>query len=100
VKDKKDILNQAVERLTTAKVSSGPPQEVADATVARLTEMSGSSEQPNIWRKIMKSKITKYAAATIIMIAGLLFLTFIDKIPFCEKLLHDHVNSEFQIGMK
>jgi outer membrane lipoprotein-sorting protein len=68
VKDKKDILNQAVERLTKTKVSSGPPQEVADATVARLTEMSGSSEQPNMWRIIMNSKITKFAAAAVIII--------------------------------
>jgi hypothetical protein len=72
VKDKKDILNQAVERLTKAKVPSGPPQEVADATVARLTKMSESSEQPNIWRIIMNAKTTKFATVAVIIIGVLI----------------------------
>jgi len=35
--------------------------------------------QPNIWRIIMKSKITKYATAAVLVAAALLSMTFLDK---------------------
>ena len=35
--------------------------------------------QPNIWRKIMKSRVTKLATAAVIIIAAVLAMTFFDK---------------------
>jgi len=43
-----------------------------------LKQTKSASTQPDIWRTIMKSSITKLAAAAIIVVIGLGILTFID----------------------
>ncbi len=77
-------------------------QKILDSCFTELDtpQPSASVKRPNRWRIFMKNPITKYAIAAIIMMAGLFSLTYIDKIPFCERFLHNRVNSEFLIGMK
>ncbi|MHC4266191.1 MAG: LolA family protein [Planctomycetota bacterium] len=43
------------------------------------SQKSQPAPQPNIWRIIMKSKITKLAAAAVIIITVILSITFLDK---------------------
>jgi len=45
----------------------------------KLKKVSKLNEQLQLWRKIMKSRITKVAAAAVIVIAVVLSLTFLDK---------------------
>ena len=45
----------------------------------KLRKVSKLNEQLQLWRKIMKSRITKVAAAAVIVIAVVLSLTFLEK---------------------
>ena len=48
--------------------------------LAALTKQSRQKEQPlQIWRTIMKSQITKFAAAAAIIVAAVLSITILDK---------------------
>ena len=78
MKENENILEKAVKALKNEQVPPGPPQELTDATVAKLTEASG---QPNTattgkriwfidWLKATNSFTKVAAAAVLLIIAG------------------------------
>ena len=48
-------------------------------TLAELTRTIPAEQQPVIWRVIMKSPITKFAAAAVIIVTAVLSITILDK---------------------
>jgi len=52
--------------------------EIAKA-IAELESASTAVQQPSIWRTIMKSRITRLAAAAVIVLAAILALNFFNK---------------------
>ena len=69
----KDIIDKAIDALAKTDVPPGPPPQLTDATVAKLTEASGSSEVKtiNITDRIKMVKgLIKFAAAAVILIAS------------------------------
>jgi len=78
MKENENILEKAVKALKNEQAPSGPPQELTDATVAKLTEASG---QPNTattgkriwfidWLKTTNNFTKVAAAAVLLIIAG------------------------------
>jgi hypothetical protein len=52
MEENENILEKAVKALNNERVPSGPPQELADATVAKLTEASGQSNNVTTGKRI------------------------------------------------
>ena len=76
MKKSENILEKAVKALKNEQAPSGPPQELADATVAKLTEASGQSNTVTAGRRIRfierlkaTNSFTKVAAAVLLIIA-------------------------------
>ena len=91
--------------LENMNVTSDPEkdQQTLDTILqaqAETKKQTPTELRPDRWRIILKKPITKYAATGLIVISGLLSLTFIDRIAFFKKHLHDRVNREYQIEMK
>lgn len=77
MKENEDILEKAVKAIKNQQIPPGPPQELTDATIAKLTEHSEQSETVSIESRIriierLKSAkgITKVAAAAVLLIAA------------------------------
>ncbi len=78
MKENENILEKAVKALKNEQTPPGPPRELADATVARLTEASGQSNTVMSGRRfrfIERLKATNSftrvaAAAVLLIIAG------------------------------
>jgi len=75
VEEHKDILDKAIDALANTDIPPGPPQELTNTTVAKLTETDGSFQEEAKTIKIAnRIKITKglikYAAAAVILITA------------------------------
>lgn len=74
MKENEDILENAVKALKNKQVPSGPPQELADATIEKLTRASEQAETAKQNKRIrfigLKtiSSLTKIAAAAVLLI--------------------------------
>jgi hypothetical protein len=75
MKPSDDILAKAVEKLKNQQIPPGPPQEVVDATVARLAQAADEPGQPtaklpNITPRIRTTRnLFKFAAAAALLLA-------------------------------
>ncbi len=73
-------IENAVKKINFTAGAKLREQILADALKAHeQTETQPAFEKPNRWRIIMKSKITKLAAAAVIVIAVMVSITFLDK---------------------
>lgn len=74
---KEDIFEKAVESLKNNPVPPGPPRELVDATMAQLSECSGSSttEQSNEGMSVGKRLITLRSLCRIAAAAAVLIVT-------------------------
>ncbi|MHC4331347.1 MAG: hypothetical protein ACYSWW_24850, partial [Planctomycetota bacterium] len=77
MKEDQNSLEKAVEALKNEHIPPGPPQELADATVARLAEASVESDTATIEERIgLREKLrsvkslTKVAAAAVLLISA------------------------------
>ena len=77
MKEDENGLEKAVEALKSEHIPPGPPQELADATVARLAEASVESDAATIegrigFRERLRSvkSLTKVAAAAVLLISA------------------------------
>ncbi|MHC4434055.1 MAG: hypothetical protein ACYS14_09230 [Planctomycetota bacterium] len=77
MKEDENILKKAIEALKNEHVPSGPPQELIDATVTKLTETRGRSETAPPGSRIRISErfagvrgIAKFAAAALLLIGA------------------------------
>jgi len=78
MEENENILEKAVEALRNEQTPPGPSQELADATVAKLTEVSGQSKKITTgkriwfidWLKATNSFTKVAAAAVLLIIAG------------------------------
>lgn len=78
MEENENILENAVKALSNEQVPSGPPRELADATIAKLTEASGQSNNVTTgkriwfidWLKALNSFTKVAAAAILLIIAG------------------------------
>jgi len=77
MKKQEDILSKAADALAQTPVSVGPPQQTVDATLAKLTELSGSAPlvtgQKQIWilERLKAAKgLPRLAAAAVLLIAA------------------------------
>ena len=75
MKENENILEKAVKALKNEQVPPGPPRELADATIAKLTEASGQSNTVTSGRRIRfierlkaTNSFTKVAAAAVLLI--------------------------------
>lgn len=75
MKENENILEKAVKALKNEQVPPAPPQELANATIAKLTEASGQSNTVTPGRRIRfierlkaTSSFTKVAAAAVLLI--------------------------------
>ncbi len=75
MKENENILEKAVKALNNEQVPPGPPRELADATIAKLTEASGQSNKVTTGRRIWlidwlkaTNSFTKVAAAAVLLI--------------------------------
>jgi len=75
MKENENILEKAVKALKNEQTPPGPPRELADATVARLTEASGQSNTATAGRRFRfierlkaTNSFTKVAAAAVLLI--------------------------------
>ncbi|MFH1883423.1 MAG: hypothetical protein ABIL62_12010 [Planctomycetota bacterium] len=75
MKENENILKKAVKALKNEQTPSGPSQELADATVAKLTEASGQSNKVTTGKRIWfidwlkaPNSFTKVAAAAVLLI--------------------------------
>ncbi len=76
-----DNINELIKKLQL-KASAELDKRVHDDISAALAESEKTKSvhaEPNIWRIIMKSRISKLAAAAVIMLAAFLTLNFFDK---------------------
>jgi len=74
MKDNDDILAKAIESITNQQIPPGPPQELVDATVAKLAEAAddprqATSELPNIITIRTTKNLVKFAAAAVLLLA-------------------------------
>ena len=74
MEEPKDILDKAIDALANTDVPPGPPQELKDATVAKLTEAAESSQDEfktiSFIDRIKPMKgLIKFAAAAVLLIA-------------------------------
>ena len=74
-RESENILEKAVKALKNEQVPPGPPRELADATVAKLTEASGQSNTVTAGRRFRfierlkaTNSFTKVAAAAVLLI--------------------------------
>jgi hypothetical protein len=75
MEERKDIVDKAIHALTNTDVPPGPPPELTDATVAKLTEAASSFQEEiktiTITDRIKMAKgLIKFAAAAVILIAS------------------------------
>jgi hypothetical protein len=76
MKRRKDILTKAIEALSKSRVSPEPPQELVDATVAKLAEMdkktadAASKRITFIQRMRSQKGWVRYAAAIILIVSA------------------------------
>lgn len=77
MKENENSLEKAVEAIKNEQIPPGPPQELTDATSAKLAEASGelhtetSSRQIRIVERLKATKsLTKAAAAAVLLIAA------------------------------
>jgi len=75
MKENENIVEKAVKALKNEQTPSGPSQELADATVAKLTEASGQPNTVTTGRRIRfiewikaTNRFTKVAAAAVLLI--------------------------------
>jgi uncharacterized membrane-anchored protein YhcB (DUF1043 family) len=75
MEENENILEKAVKALNNEQVPSGPPRELADATVAKLTEASRQSNKVTTGKRIWfidwlktPNSFTKVAAAAVLLI--------------------------------
>ena len=87
MRKQKDILNEAVNALKDAPVTTGPPQETVDAVLQKLTTAGEESHKLSIRKRIRiteriraMKRFTKIAAAAVIVMAVVLSITFLDKL--------------------
>jgi len=73
-------IKQSIQKLTVNS-SDEIHSRVLDKLLRVLdnTNKQLAAKQPNIWRTIMINKITRFAAAAVIIVAVLLSITFLDK---------------------
>lgn len=77
-RESENILEKAVKALNNERIPSGPSQELADATIAKLTQASGQSKTVTAgkrirfidWLKATNSFTKVAAAAVLLIIAG------------------------------
>ncbi len=74
-RESENILEKAVKALKNEQVPPGPPRELADATIAKLTEASGQSNTVTAGRRFRfierlkaTNSFTKVAAAAVLLI--------------------------------
>ncbi|MBW7990678.1 MAG: hypothetical protein FVQ84_11775 [Planctomycetes bacterium] len=74
-RESENILEKAVNALNNEQVPPGPPRELADATIAKLTEISGQTNTFSSGRRIrlierikFPNSFTKVAAAAVLLI--------------------------------
>lgn len=74
-RENENILEKAVKALKNEQVPPGPPRELADATIAKLTEASGQSSTVTAGRRFRfierlkaTNSFTKVAAAAVLLI--------------------------------
>ncbi len=74
-RESENILEKAVKALKNEQVPPGPPRELADATIAKLTEASGQSNAVTAGRRFRfierlkaTNSFTKVAAAAVLLI--------------------------------
>jgi hypothetical protein len=78
MEENENILEKAVKALNNEQVPSGPPRELADETISKLTEASGQSNKVTTgkriwfidWLKATNSFTKVAAAAVLLIIAG------------------------------
>jgi hypothetical protein len=77
MKEDENTLEKAVEALKNEQIPAGPPQELADATVAKLAEASGGPQKAivggRLWivQRLKAAKgLAKVAAAAVLLIAA------------------------------
>ncbi len=75
MEENENILEKAVKALKNEQVPPGPPRELADATIAKLTEASGQSNTVTAGRRFRfierlkaTNSFTKVAAAAVLLI--------------------------------
>jgi hypothetical protein len=74
--EEKDLLAKATEAVNNTQVPPGPPQEVVDATVTRLTKAvsqapgTGGSAAKIRWRTKNTRQIVRFAAAAVLLIGA------------------------------
>ena len=75
MKENENILEKAVKALKNEQVPPGPPRELANATIAKLTEASGQSNTVTAGRRFRfierlkaTNSFTKVAAAAVLLI--------------------------------
>jgi hypothetical protein len=74
-RESENILDKAVKALNDRQVPSGPPEELANSTIAKLTEISGQTNTFSGGRRIrlidrikIPNSFTKVAAAAVLLI--------------------------------
>ena len=74
-RESENILEKAVKALNDEQVPPGPPRELADSTIAKLTEISGQTDTVPSGRRIRfierlktPNSFTKVAAAAVLLI--------------------------------
>lgn len=76
MKHKKDPLSEAIDALANIDVPPGPPQEVVDATIAKLAAAIGEPVEPSVrsLKTARRIRITpdliKFAAAAVVLISA------------------------------
>ena len=77
MEENENILENAVKALSNEQVPSGPPRELVDATIAKLTEASGQSNNVTTGKRIWfidwlkaPNSFTKVAAAAVLLIVA------------------------------
>ena len=74
MKENEDILENAVKALKNEQIPPGPPQELADATIEKLTRASEQTDAVNLDKRIRFiglrtiNSLTKIAAAAVLLI--------------------------------
>lgn len=73
-KKSKDIVSKAIKQLKNEQIPPGPPQELTDATVTRLNESAGRSQDEGQTKVIERIKIlktfTKIAAVVALLVGA------------------------------
>jgi hypothetical protein len=77
MKEDENTLEKAVEALKNEQIPAGPPQELTDATVAKLAEASGGPQEATVGRRLWVVErlraargLAKVAAAVVLLITA------------------------------